>query len=437
MQNNFGNIDEKREGAMPPSIPFEAAWATLKPKLDKEAARRKRRKRVFIFCISILVIGLISGLVILNENKQHTLATVKSSKAGSVSTPAVSAVALPIIVGKSLFKKSKINTQTRNITSNSTEDNSTNTIQKGGVVASSTVPAGAKFNNSTNGNSTDLAYKHLTKPENPVADSYTATESKEDKAIDKKVESKSAATDTTTKHSADSLTSATAIVTSKTSPKSTKVGLFHIGLQLNVPVEASANSLDVNGKRQPLSLLVPQVFITKNLSKKQRLLLAFNPYSQYYLDNKHVISNNNYNVTIQHGANEDNLPQQVAYSEQVSINKLISMEATLMYQYQLSDRIKIGLGVSNNWLQSAVIANRVFKNNTIIAHDSIFGIDKSSREWDLLKSSFAVGKLEMGYQYKKMEIGAVVSKPISNISSNTFTNKAPLNTNLFIRFFLK
>lgn len=433
MQNNFGNIDEKREGAMPPTIPFETAWATLKPNLDKEAARRKRKKRVIFFFVSVLVVGLIGGLLMLNENKQHTLATVKSAKGGSVSTPAVSAVALPIIVGKSLFKKSKPS----GITVGNSADNNKNTIQKGGLIASTTIPSRGKFSNPTSGNSTDLADKHITKPEISVTDSYVATESKEDKGIDKKAEGKSSAMDTTTKHLADSLTSATAIVASKTTPKHTKVGQFRIGLQLNVPVDDAANSLDVNGKRQPLSLLIPQVYITANLSKKQRLLLAFNPYSQYYMDNKHVISNNNYNVTIQHGSNENNLPQQVAYSEQVSINKLISLEATLMYQYQLSDRVRIGLGVSNNWLQSAVIANRVFKNNSMVTHDSIFGIDKSSREWDLMKSSFAIGKLEMGYQYKKMEIGAVISKPISSISSNAFTNKAPINTNLFIRFFLK
>ena len=436
MRDNLGNIDGKKEGAIPPAIPFEAAWATLKPNLDKEAARRKRRKRVFFFWISILAVGLISGLIVMNESKKHTQATVKST-GGNIATPSVSAVALPLIVGKTLLEKYTHTNETVVINKISPNENSAAVTPKRGVVASAAIPLNPNHNNSVAGTNKSGEDNNAAKSINPMQDSYAASESSTLKDADKTAEKKVLAGDTVTKHISDSVNTATAAAANKLTPKLINKKGIHFGLQLNVPFESGANSLDVNGKRQPFSLLIPQLFIEKSISKKQRLLLAFNPYSQYYLNNKRIISANNYNVTIQHGSAEEKAPQQITYVQQVSINKLIGIEATLMYRYKLSDKLNIGLGVANNWLQSAVITNKIIENGTKVTHDSIIGIDKSSKEWNLLKSNFVSGKLEVGYKYKKLEIGAVVCKPIGNISTNAFANKTPFNTNLFIRFYIK
>ena len=104
MLDNFDNIDDKRGGCTPPSIPFEQAWAALQPELNKEAARRKRKRRFLFFLLSFIAIALVGGLVALKDSKSLTHSLVKSD-GGRNGQPAVSVIALPMVVGKSLVKK--------------------------------------------------------------------------------------------------------------------------------------------------------------------------------------------------------------------------------------------------------------------------------------------------------------------------------------------
>ena len=187
-----------------------------------------------------------------------------------------------------------------------------------------------------------------------------------------------------------------------------------------MPIHTGINYLDVNAKRQPLSMVIPQVFISKQLSKKSSLLIAAKPYSQYYLNNGAVLSSGNYNVTIQQGSTQNSKAKQYTYQETVGINKLIAIQATLLYQYQLTDKIKIGVGIANNWLESTIIEKKVIVNNATVTSDSLYGIDKTGKEWKQLKPTFLLGKLDVGYQYKKLVFGATESTPLGNITTKEF-----------------
>ena len=77
MQNNNENINDTT-----PSLPFDDVWADLKPALDKEAARReKRKKRFIIFWFTFIAISVSGGLLMVNGKKGNSEKLIVKSEA--------------------------------------------------------------------------------------------------------------------------------------------------------------------------------------------------------------------------------------------------------------------------------------------------------------------------------------------------------------------
>jgi hypothetical protein len=205
----------------------------------------------------------------------------------------------------------------------------------------------------------------------------------------------------------------------------------------NAPVFQGSNFFDINAVKQPTTLLIPSIWVSKHFGKKHSVQLQINPYAQYFLNNKAVLHYNVYTTTVQTGSQLNNKPDDNTYIETISYNKLISFEAGLLYNYQLSNKIKIGAGISNNWLQGALMQNKIVKNYNTTTRDSLYGIDKNDTEWNNIQSSFMLGKIEVQYQIKKLHIGISCSKPIDNILGEAEQSKTHINTHLFIRWKLK
>jgi hypothetical protein len=220
-------------------------------------------------------------------------------------------------------------------------------------------------------------------------------------------------------------------------PKQKKETRNVFGLQWNFPVLKGVNYFDINTVKQPATLLIPTVWISKKIGKKHSVQFQLNPYSQYFVNNKAIVSNDVYIIKVQSGSQLNNKPDDIVYSETVSFNKLISIEASLLYNYQLTNKIKLGVGISNNWLQGALLQNKIVKNNSLVTRDSLYGINKQDKEWSNLQSTFMLGKFEVMYQLKKFNMGLCFSKPISNIFSTNVQSKTPINTNLFLRWRFK
>jgi hypothetical protein len=205
---------------------------------------------------------------------------------------------------------------------------------------------------------------------------------------------------------------------------------LQFGLQWGTPFSTGANLLDVNAKQQPLSLLVPQVWVGKQLAKRQSIKLGINPYSSFYTNNKAVTSINHYNIIVTKGAAN---AETINYTETVALNKLMGVEASLVYDYQVSPKLMVGIGVSCNKVYNALMQNKVTRNYAQVTRDSLYGIDKTSRAWAFVNPNFWAATIETGYTYRRWTIGANLVVPMSRFTNGTVTYTTPVNANLFLR----
>ena len=441
MQNNFEDIN--KSGGMQPSVSFEKAWASLQPQLDNEAERRKKkRRRVVFFWLSFIAICLVSGLVYKNGNSGGNGIVGKTNLPKVYVKPTSPIVNIaPAMVSIGLTKDRHTSVKIAAIDAKKDKlvlNQNTNTPKE-------VIP------NKVNGIKDNIQSKEIAasnKTEVALNKEIALTEkaNKGDEA--KPIAVNKLINDTTTFVAAannliDTLKKVDSTVDKKSLAKDIKKPIkellkgIHFGFQFNAPIHAGINTLDVNNKKQPLAMFVPQVFVSKQLGKRSCLWISATPYAQFYLNNSVVLSSGTYNVTIQQGSTQDSKPKQYVYRETVGINKLITIEATIGYQYQLSKRLKLGVGIANNWLQAALISSKITMNNTTVTHDSLYGNDNSGKEWKHLKPTFLLGKFDVGYQFKNVEFGAVVSTPISSLTSKELQYKTPINTNVFVRWYLK
>jgi len=430
MQDNFDEIEENKGGTKQPFVPFEKAWAALQPELDKEAARRKRKRRFLFFWLSFIAVALIGGLVVLKNGKPVANSFTKTA-AGNKPTPNALVLAVPLVVGKSLVMKNHSINKSKNIDAISPYEKWSKQAHYREVVASATASSIFNPKKKTIINETN---NDATKQEVATKDGKDATGIQEEKNKDFAIAKPTITSDSAASQKTDSAKAAVA-VTDKKKPK--KPSRFHFGLQFDVPLHAGVNSLDVNGQREPFSLLIPEVWASINLSKKQNVLFLFSPYSQYYLNNRNAISYNQYQVTIQHATAVNQGPEQINYTQTVALNKLIAVQASMLYQYQASNKIKLGAGISTNFLESALLENKITKNNAQVTKDSLYGIDKKSKEWSALKQNFLTGRIEGAYLFKNIEVGADIIAPVDRVLNEKINKTSWINTNVFLRWQFK
>ena len=448
MQDNMNDINEN---GMPPFISFDKAWAGLKPELDAEAKRReKRKKRFIIFWISLIAIGLGGGFVLYNngnkttnnveqniakreklsdaaiENNKHQLTTIKQGN------PTKNDVSENSFIKPEILKReqnSHVNKQVENIDTRKTESKKQFVSRKANtfeiIKIYTNINQYKKDNNLTA--TISIATKH------PAINNNTSNES---------IASNATNTIDSTLRTKDSVATKVAITSNenklkKASNQLKKTNNIHYGLQWNVPVQDGVNSLDINASKQPATLFIPQVWVSKNIGKKSSLLLSFNPNSQYYFNNKAVVDNSKFDIIIHQGSQAGIKPETIVYTETTAFNKLISIEAALMYQYQLSSKIKIGLGISSNWIQGALLQNKVIRNFKQVTRDSLYGVNKDMAAWSYLNSSFMLGKFDFAYKIKKLELGICFSTPVTSIFKTSHPYNSPINTNLFLRWTIR
>ncbi len=474
MQNNIDDIN-KEEAT--PFISFEKAWAGLKPELDAEAARRgKRKRRVIFFWFTSITIGLGIGVYVFENNKTNNLVAQQNVEINNDNSKQKSTSDKKLNVVDEAKKESIKNAETTFVADSKSSSNvvvlsnQTQTMQQNVSVLKTKITAVSSKKNRAAKDVNDIA-RHSIKIKSSNAkaiDKSNNNSLKVSKASHQKnnqntfetitnatnnVEKSIAQTSTlnsivvaanstdSTKKLVDTSPAKSSIANTSTNKtkkaEEKKSNAIHYGLQWNLPAQNGVNFLDVNSVNQPATLLIPQLLVSKQLGKKHSLVLAFNPYSQYYLNNKAVVDFAKYNVVI-YSASQSNTtkPEEITYTEATAFNKLISVEASLSYQYQISSKIKVGLGVSNSWVQAALMQNKVIKNASLITRDSLYGIDKTDKDWSYLQTSFLLGKLDIQYNIKKFDIGICFSKPISSPFDNS-QYKTPINTNLFVRWMIK
>lgn len=460
-----------------PSIDFSKAWNSLKPELDMEQARREKKKRRFIiFWFSAIAIGLVSGALLLhnshseNKNvalKQNTSAVVNTivQKQNNEANHAETTNQKNLSNTKSVeYSSSTKNfTAQQNIFSAQEKEkvaqqniSSTKALQLTAQQKKSS--AQQNYFSSKNNKPSELQKKSATEVTDFVnqkneltalqnISTVQAIKSIEKQQFEEKTNISIANNNQiqTTKSEQKKENINTAIAANKgtantaTTNKNLVNNKTHktisYGLQFNLPIVSSLNTLDANAENNIAAILIPTIWIQKTISKKYSLQLFANPYANYYVNNKAIINNTQINTVTQQAT--QSLPQQNSYTQTLAVNKLVGLEAGLMAQHKMTERFNIGLGFSYFATQSMLLKNIIIKDKSTTIKNDIYSVGRSNSNWQSLQANFLMARFELNYQFKKLNAGLSFSKPLSNIFNDIELSKTPVNTNLFLRWKIK
>ena len=219
----------------------------------------------------------------------------------------------------------------------------------------------------------------------------------------------------------------------KSAKKNPELSLqFHYGIQWNVNLKfqnANVYFTDTNGKSLPYSLLIPDLWVSEIFRKRHELLLHVNPDQQYLTGNKTLSSyTGQYSVT-----------DSALVMGNTILTKIGGIEIGAQYNYyHIYNKWSLGAGV-NYYLPRKALMNRHtigMINNTILS-DSFYSIRTTSSEWQVIRSSVIIGRLEATYRINNVRIGGALSLSFTNILSIPNFTSLPINGLLFIRWQLK
>jgi len=195
---------------------------------------------------------------------------------------------------------------------------------------------------------------------------------------------------------------------------------LHYGLQWNVNIPLSE---PVNYWDKAYTVLIPELWISKLYRNRHELRFGFNPYQQTNYGNKKLSELNN-------TADSTSTAKRIV--------KASGMSFGLHYNYHISPRWAAGAGFSYN-LQNKVLVNYQTMhtpNDTIISNSTNSDL-KSSSEWENIKASGITGNVELCYHFGKVEIGGLISVPITNALLIGGKTARPVNGSIFLRWRIK
>jgi hypothetical protein len=77
------------------------------------------------------------------------------------------------------------------------------------------------------------------------------------------------------------------------------------------------------------------------------------------------------------------------------------------------------------------------KTDNTLQSDSLYSIKTTSSEWQSIRSSALIGRLEATYRLKDFRIGVALSVPFTNFLLTPNLASQPINGLLFIRWQMK
>jgi len=204
---------------------------------------------------------------------------------------------------------------------------------------------------------------------------------------------------------------------------------LHYGVQwnINIPVYGFKEYFTrTNGNSQPYNFLIPGLWISKTIGKKENeLLFLAKPEQQYFTGNK-VVATSTGPVSVQ---------DSTTIRRNTIAIKTNGISVGLQYNYHLNDKWNIGGSLNFNWQNAALINQEITRlSNGVLLTDSVYGIKKSSQDWIYLKSTFVTARLEASYNLKKFAIGCAAYMPITRIFAPSVNNSLTVNGHIFIRW---
>lgn len=208
---------------------------------------------------------------------------------------------------------------------------------------------------------------------------------------------------------------------------------LHIGLQWNTNLPSKDYGRFFTGTTQSntfYTLLIPGIWIGKNLNNGSMLMLKVNPYNQYFGNNQKIDSSS----TIKSDTS-GNVTKNIHH---LNLSKTSGMSAGLQYVHPFTSKWSVGMGAQIYWQNKALLnAQTINSRDGKVLSDSLIRIGKTSENWKLLQPYFIAGNIEVLYSWQKLQFGAGLIIPVTSMTNAPENKNRPINGQLLIRWKIK
>ena len=183
-----------------------------------------------------------------------------------------------------------------------------------------------------------------------------------------------------------------------------------------------------NKSNQFYTLFIPGIWIEKKLNNGNGIMLKFNPYSQYFGNNKEIT----------HSATSlsDSLGT-TKFIHTISLVKISGMSGGLQYNQRIYDKLSIGIGANIYWQNRALLNNIVRDSAKIIMGDSLYSVKETSNEGKYLNLYFVTANLKVLYSWRMFQFGGGISIPVTSMTGISDRKIRPVSGQLVFRWKLK
>ena len=210
--------------------------------------------------------------------------------------------------------------------------------------------------------------------------------------------------------------------------KNSKQVKFHYGLQWNINFSLKNNSHYFDGydnNKQYYMWALPAAWAKMDINKKHGIMFRFNPFSQQFAG-KQVL----------------NIEKPfIASIEPDSVTSLIKSRGYnfgLNYEYNINSKITFVAGLSYTIQHNALYLQQAVEGYSgNILSEGIYAAGKKDASFKYLNPSYLSWNGSVKYNFRKLSIGAGVTRPISDLSSNPDYTVRPLNGEFYLQYHFK
>jgi hypothetical protein len=211
---------------------------------------------------------------------------------------------------------------------------------------------------------------------------------------------------------------------------------IHFGLQWNAPIPVSGYDRyfdGTNAKKQFYTPLIPGIWVSKDFNNGNQLLLKFTPYQQYFGENKKLTSS------------FTKLTDSTNIEKSTSLVKVIGMSAAIQYNFRISDRWLLGVGIQSFSQQKALLQDRNVSQlldslslpKETYTTDSLYGIKQNSAQWKYMSYYHLSGNAEISYRWNRCQLGLGVMLPFKSIINTSYGRLRPASAQVSFRWRIK
>lgn len=203
---------------------------------------------------------------------------------------------------------------------------------------------------------------------------------------------------------------------------------FHFGLEWDASFSVANNTSyfeGYNGNQQYYMWLIPSVWGKMDLNKKSGLLLHIDPYMQQFGGEQAL--------NIEKSWIMSDVPDIVT-----KLAKTKGFGFGLQYEHSINNKLSFAAGGDFMLLQKVLYKEQLMDTSTgTISSERVYAAAKNEYDFRHMHSTAINWNVSLKYHFKNWNIGAGLTRPVTNLGSNDNFKVRPVNAGIYLQYKLK